>query len=258
MIYLVKIMDILRSKKGFSLIELSVVIVILSLLIGGVVTGATLIERAKLQNVLQEFRQLSFAVTNFKMQYNSLPGDMSNASSVLGTHSSCDGSGNGYIDAAASGNDEIVCAWVHLSAANLLTGGLSGDYPDFGGNTPLFIAANAAGLPVLGVNVPKSKWTGAGYMFRNVGSSYTYIFLGKPSAQNEINASFTSKQASAVTKVTGPASGGEGGSLLAINGDNAAGGTSATSCFTVTGDYTNLTGANAADTNCALGQQILD
>ena len=248
--------NLIRSKKGFSLIELSIVIIVLSLLIGGVITGAALIERAKLQNVLQEFRQISFAVSNFRLQYGSLPGDLQTGSTVLSGAAGCDGSGVGVIVADGT-SISPTCAWVHLNAAGTLSGGLSGDYPTVGG-TGYYSNSDASNLPVLGINIPASKWSGSGFMFRSfLSDAYTYVVLGKPSTQSDIAPAFTSKQANSITKKVGPGAGAEGATLIAINADNNNGtGTTGHECHDAAGAYKNLTDATMI--GCAFAQQILD
>lgn len=62
-------------KKGFTLVELSIVLVIIGLLIGGILVGQSLIDSAKLNSVVRKIQQLDIAVAQFKLKYNSIPGD---------------------------------------------------------------------------------------------------------------------------------------------------------------------------------------
>jgi len=62
--------------KGFTLIEIAIVITIIGLLIAGVIKGMSLIQSAKVSSAITLAQDLSAAVTAFKQQYHMLPGDM--------------------------------------------------------------------------------------------------------------------------------------------------------------------------------------
>ena len=64
-------------KKGFTLVELSIVLVIIGLLIGGILAAQSMIGTAKVQSFIRQIQQYDVAVSNFKTQYNCLPGDCS-------------------------------------------------------------------------------------------------------------------------------------------------------------------------------------
>ncbi len=63
------------SRKGFTLVELSIVLVIVGLLFGGVLVGQSLIAAAKIQAQIKQFQQFDIAATNFKTKYRGIPGD---------------------------------------------------------------------------------------------------------------------------------------------------------------------------------------
>lgn len=69
------IYNFIMKKKGFTLVELSIVLVIIGLLIGGILVGQSLIESAKINMQVKQISQFDIAVTNFITKYNSMPGD---------------------------------------------------------------------------------------------------------------------------------------------------------------------------------------
>jgi prepilin-type N-terminal cleavage/methylation domain-containing protein len=62
-------------KKGFTLVELSIVLVILGLLAGGVLAGQSLIRAAELRSVTTQLEQYSTAIYAFRDRYFAIPGD---------------------------------------------------------------------------------------------------------------------------------------------------------------------------------------
>lgn len=66
----------LTSKRGFTLIELSIVLVIIGLIIGGVLVGRDLIDAAKVRSQLSQIEEFTAATGTFKLKYNAFPGDL--------------------------------------------------------------------------------------------------------------------------------------------------------------------------------------
>ena len=71
-------------KRAFSLVELSIVLVILGLLVGGVLSGQSLIAAAALRSVTTQEARWVAATQTFRDKYFALPGDMNNATSFWG------------------------------------------------------------------------------------------------------------------------------------------------------------------------------
>ena len=128
---------------GFSLVELSIVLVILGLLTGGILTGQSLIRAAELRAVTTEIQEYSTALYTFKNKYFALPGDMPNATQFWGkdatfcnAHSgtasptgTCNGNGDGSIDRGISGGNafaENYTLWKHLALSGLINGQYTG------------------------------------------------------------------------------------------------------------------------------------
>src|SRR3569833_2534544 len=81
----------IHSQRGFTLVELSIVLVILGLLVGGVLTGQSLIRAAELRSVTTQEQRYVTAVQTFRDKYFALPGDMTNATAYWGTATACPG-----------------------------------------------------------------------------------------------------------------------------------------------------------------------
>ncbi len=65
------------KKSAFSLIELSIVLIIIGLLIAGITGGASLIKSSELRSIMGEARGYAVAVNSFFTQYDQYPGDAS-------------------------------------------------------------------------------------------------------------------------------------------------------------------------------------
>ncbi|MFM9890472.1 MAG: type II secretion system protein [Rickettsiales bacterium] len=120
-------------KSAFSLVELSIVLVILGLLTGGILAGQSLIRAAELRSVSSDIQRYITATSAFRDKYFSLPGDMTNAISFWGTDATscpngggatgtCNGNGDGIIGAALVTSCENQEYWRQLSLAGLIEG----------------------------------------------------------------------------------------------------------------------------------------
>jgi len=114
-------------------VELSIVLIIIGLIVGGVLGGQSLIKSAELQRVVNEFRQYETAINAFRLEFNSLPGDMNNAkdywtSCVDSGTNTCNG--DGEIKGACNSNlTEDTRAWQHMSLAGIVPGNYTGVSP---------------------------------------------------------------------------------------------------------------------------------
>ncbi len=90
-----------KNKAGFTLIEVSVVLVIIGLLVGGVLVGKDLIESAKIRAQITQISDMETQINTFRVKYNCLPGDCTNATSAIGAsfngYTINDGDGDGLI-----------------------------------------------------------------------------------------------------------------------------------------------------------------
>lgn len=110
----------MRAQKGFTLIEIAIVLVIIGLLIGGVLQGQALIGSAKTNSVIKKMQSLQASYYSFQDKFGAVPGDMSNASSVVASNATnCSTScNNGRID----GWQNASMALNNLAAAGLYSG----------------------------------------------------------------------------------------------------------------------------------------
>ncbi len=73
----------MSSQKGFTLVELSIVLVIIGLIIGGILKGQELIGNAQIKNVVSQTQAYQAATVAFKDKYGALPGDVVGANNVI-------------------------------------------------------------------------------------------------------------------------------------------------------------------------------
>lgn len=92
-----------KHQDGFTLIELSIVLVIISLLVGGVLVGNDLIEAAKLRKDQSLIQEYDTAANTFRLKYNYLPGDLPNAA-TFGFDAASSGDGNKRIQLVSGYN----------------------------------------------------------------------------------------------------------------------------------------------------------
>lgn len=107
--------------RGFTLIEVAIVLVVIGLIVAVVTSGKTLVRAAQIRSVTSDISKYGTAVRLFKMQYDALPGDISNATTYWST-----ASGNGDGDGAMEWENELVYLWQHLSLAGIIIGPYSG------------------------------------------------------------------------------------------------------------------------------------
>lgn len=130
-----------RFSQGFTLIELSIVLVIIGLIVGGILAGQDLIRAAAIRAQISQIEKYNTAVHTFQGKYGYLPGDIPDpaagsfgfitrgpAPTIRG-----EGDGNGFLEGVwgntgteecgiCEQSGEVVVAWEDLSKAGLLDG----------------------------------------------------------------------------------------------------------------------------------------
>ena len=123
----------ISDQKGFTLIEMSIVLVIIGLIVGGILKGQELIESAREKNIITQLDQVRAAINTFEDKYQSFPGDFGDAVAFIAPGAG-DGNDNGVVGAAitlANSNtddmntNEHIFFWNQLLAADLIGGGVA-------------------------------------------------------------------------------------------------------------------------------------
>lgn len=279
-----------KTKNGFTLIELSIVLVIIGLIVGGILTGQDLISAAAQRAQIAQIEKYNTAVHTFQVKYGYLPGDIPNPyatnfgfqprGTVIGS-----GDGDGFLLSNGSQSEgEMVVFWVDLSTAGLIDAGLNtaSEISQSGPYTPqLYDPLAKIGNGNYVYTMAGSYWNGY-----NVLDGFNYFFVSAVTSANggnglmDSNLTMTVQQAYNIDKKTDdglPMSGNvmpiysnsptNGGGLSWAGGG---GGTnpiqpnlnywsdpySATSCYDNNGNASNPeiyeTARNANSQNCAL------
>jgi prepilin-type N-terminal cleavage/methylation domain-containing protein len=143
------VIKLLLNKKipGFSLLEVSIVLIIMGVMAGAVLKGHELLERSKLTTVIEDFKQYTQAIILYQETYSALPGDDNSASTHFGSTVE-NGNGNHIID-----DHEESLFWEHLSAAKLISSPKSPVAP-LGG---IFNVKNVDGVNYITLSKPDFK-----------------------------------------------------------------------------------------------------
>lgn len=146
------------NQSGFTLVELAVVIVIIGLIVAGVTAGQMLVKQANLRALITQADQIRSAVNSFKLQYNGLPGDITNGYSYWTTCGAsaavCNGDGDKQIEVSlktGSQQPEGYIAWWQLSQAGV-----------FPGTYTIPGSGSGSTVGVINSNIPQSKYPGVG------------------------------------------------------------------------------------------------
>lgn len=141
---------------GFSLVELSIVLVILGLLTGGILGGQALIKAAEMRATIKQLEEYQLAVNGFRLKYNATPGDFTDATRFWGAETE-DGDGDGYVE----------CQFSHKTPDRAY---YEGERPQF------FIQLNLAGL--IARSFDGSRILDAGYPAIKMRPSYGMFVSG--------------------------------------------------------------------------------
>lgn len=109
-----------KNTTGFTLIELSIVIVIIGLIVGGIFVGQDLIQQARIRASISQVQEIETTINAYRLKYNAIPGDHKNAYDFFGaacqlSPANCNGDGTSFID--DSWVREYYLVWWHIRLA---------------------------------------------------------------------------------------------------------------------------------------------
>jgi prepilin-type N-terminal cleavage/methylation domain-containing protein len=190
-----------KKNQGFTLLEMSIVLVIIGFIVSGIMVGRSLIRQSQVNSVATDVQKYKSAFLAFQQKYGMLPGDFTNATtywgnsggssgtnytsdcygtSTAGSSATCNGNGDGAVGGntitTSPGTEEFL-AWQHLSNAGMISG-------TFTGSTYLNPASTSCSTdicPKPGVNIPASSIDGAGFKVEYIGpniSDSSSFFMG--------------------------------------------------------------------------------
>lgn len=156
-----------HGQSGFTLIELSIVLVIIGLIVGGVLVGQNLIKSAELRSTITQIESLNTSVNTFRGKFGGLPGDCNNCFSTFSL-GSADGDADGLLESDTANNrsrefdQEISNFFAMLSSANMIAGN--------------YVAGSGASVTV-GTHFPASKH-GRGGIFALASDGFNHYVIG--------------------------------------------------------------------------------
>jgi len=116
-----------RNQKGFTLVEIAIVLVIIGLLLGGVLKGQEMIESARIKSVVGDLNGVSAAYNTYVDRFRAIPGDEAPATlAARGWGAIPGGTANGVLAITLpqtfTNAGEQVVLWRSLRAAGMTAG----------------------------------------------------------------------------------------------------------------------------------------
>lgn len=165
-----------NDNAAFSLIELSIVLVIMGLLIAGVSAGSSLIKSAELRAVVAQSENFKVGAASYYAKKGRLPGDDPKPTADADENLKFGGNSNGVIELSSTRADgakmmEGINAWKYLSEQQIINGTYEG------------IEQSAAPTALDDTNLPTAKKKGGVWLFDAIAEavasrgSKSYVFL---------------------------------------------------------------------------------
>lgn len=170
-----------KSKIGFTIIELSIALVIIGFIVAGIIVAEDLMRSSQLRAATSEAASYTQSIGTFRDKYQALPGDFAAASSVWSGVTNGDGNGLITVNISATRLDEQFLAWQHLSKAEMIKGNFTG-------------VAGSSGVRdrVVGENIPASQLSNSGWglisiTLTDIAGGYTEIpYTAPDTAPNHV------------------------------------------------------------------------
>ncbi len=151
---------IMKIQKGFTLVEIAIVLVIVGLLLAAVLKGQEMITQGKIKGAITDFNSVLTAFNGYQDRYKVIPGDDANAATRWptgafgsGSAAAVNGNGNGIVEglystnilltAAPTGTQETNLFWQHLRASGFYAGTQTGNGS---GTLPTNVAGGTIGV----------------------------------------------------------------------------------------------------------------
>ncbi len=207
----------MKPQKGFSMIEIAVVLVVIGMIVAGITAGRKMIHQSRLNGVMSDFNMYQTAINNFSMQYDALPGDMTNASSYWPGVASNNGNGNKFVASIAPSTlVESLDFYQHLALAGLIEGSYDG-YIDL--TTPVVVGTNVPASSIEGAvffpwshqrNAVSSLWTAGFGIGGYAAPEENFIVLGGETGGWPVYGALTPEDAKSIDKKMDDAMPGDG------------------------------------------------
>ena len=117
----------MNKQRGFTLVEIAIVLVIIGLLLGGILKGQELINSARVRNLADTSTGIQAAYYGFIDRFRRVPGDWdaTGATLAIGLTIVTGGDNDGQINSGSSGSPDWVepnAIWVQMAAAGFIQG----------------------------------------------------------------------------------------------------------------------------------------
>ena len=164
---------------GLSLLELSVVILIIGLIMGGILIGTSLVRASELNSVISDRQKYISAMNSFQVKFAGLPGDITNATKYWGENctatpatgtETCNGNGDSRISHCYMFHPQVYetfLFWQHLANAGMISGRFTG-----------VRGAGGVADSYAGINVPAAEISDSGWEITFLSSQYPDCVAG--------------------------------------------------------------------------------
>ena len=165
----------MKKRKAFTLVELSIVLIVIGLLTGAILKGQEIIRNAKLKRIISDFSNVSTAIYTYEDRYDQLPGD--DATSVIAASMNSGGDEDGVISAV-----ESRMVFKHLRKAGILSGDATEGDLSHALNGKIYVVQGAESGSIVKASVKNmSHMSGTAVCFDNIKASDALIL----DAQND-------------------------------------------------------------------------